>query len=264
MMSPITPLKTWREQDETLLRIRLSAPKSNIIDAAMVAELAKAFAQQKQAFTASAQTKIRAILLDAEGPHFSFGASVEEHLPGQCVKMLKGFHTLLLQMLSLHLPILVVIRGQCLGGGLELACVGSRLFVSPEAKMGQPEIVLGVIAPAASCLLPLRVGQALAEDMLLSGRSLDAAEAKKNGLIQVIAENPEASALNYFETHLKSKSASSMGFAQQAARIGLIGDVKRKLAAVEELYLNELMKTHDAIEGLNAFLEKRPPQWNNS
>ncbi|HCV45684.1 MAG TPA: cyclohexa-1,5-dienecarbonyl-CoA hydratase, partial [Deltaproteobacteria bacterium] len=131
------------------------------------------------------------------------------------------------------------------------------------AKLGQPEIVLGVIAPAASCLLPLRVGQAHAEDLLLSGRSLDAAEAKENGLIQVIAEDPEASALKYFETHLKTKSADSLSFALQASRKGLIGEVKSKLVAVEELYLHELMKNHDAIEGLNAFLEKRSPQWKN-
>ncbi len=258
-----SPLKTWLEQEETLLRIRLSVPKANIIDAAMVVELAKVFDQQKQAYAEAAQTKIRAILLDAEGPHFSFGASVEEHLPGKCAAMLKGFHALLLQMLSVHVPILVVIRGQCLGGGLELACAGSQLFASPEAKLGQPEIVLGVIAPAASCLLPLRVGQAHAEDLLLSGRSLDAAEAKENGLIQVIAEDPEASALKYFETHLKTKSTDSLSFALQASRKGLIGEVKSKLVAVEELYLHELMKNHDAIEGLNAFLEKRSPQWKN-
>jgi cyclohexa-1,5-dienecarbonyl-CoA hydratase len=252
-----SPLKTWFEQDETLLRIRLSAPKANIIDAAMVAELRQAFDQLQ------GKNQLRAVLLDAEGPHFSFGASVEEHLPEQCAAMLKSFHALLLQMLSVTVPILVVIRGQCLGGGLELACAGSQIFANPEAKMGQPEIVLGVIAPAASCLLPIRIGQARAEDLLLSGRIIDTFESQNRGLTQEISDDPEASALNYFKTHLKPKSASSLRFALQASRKGLIDEMKAKLAAVEELYLHELMKTNDAVEGLNAFLEKRSPQWEN-
>ena len=129
--------------------------------------------------------------------------------------------------------------------------------------MGQPEIVLGVIAPAASCLLPIRIGQARAEDLLLSGRIIDTFESQNRGLTQEISDDPEASALSYFKTHLKTKSASSLRFALQASRKGLIDEVKAKLAAVEELYLHELMKTHDAVEGLNAFLEKRSPQWKN-
>ena len=101
---------------------------------------------------------LRAVLLDAEGPHFSFGASVDEHMPEQCAQMLKTLHALVRQMLDSPVPILVAIRGQCLGGGLEVAAAGNLLFVAPDARLGQPEIRLGVFAPAASCLLPPRVG----------------------------------------------------------------------------------------------------------
>jgi cyclohexa-1,5-dienecarbonyl-CoA hydratase len=157
----------------------------------------------------------------------------------------------------------VAVKGQCLGGGLELACAGSLIFAAPDTRLGQPEINLGVIAPAASCLLPLRVGQAAAEDLLISGRSVTAEEARTMGLVQVLAEDPEAAALDYFESHLAAKSASSLRFAVRAVRKGEIGEIKRKLAAVEELYLKELMDTRDANEGLVAFIEKRAAKWEN-
>ena len=94
------------------------------------------------------------MLIDAEGPHFSFGASVEEHLPDQCAAMLAGLHRLILRMVESPVPLLVAVRGQCLGGGLELALAGHLMFVAPDASLGQPEMKLGVFAPAASCLLP--------------------------------------------------------------------------------------------------------------
>lgn len=254
-MTDAVPVKVWLERDATLLRVRLARPKANILDAAMCAALTEAFDHHL------GQANLRGVILDADGPHFSFGASVEEHLPDQCAAMLKGFHGLLLKMLAAPVPILVAIRGQCLGGGLELACAGSLLFAEPGAMLGQPEISLAVFAPAASCLLPLRIGQARAEDLLLSGRSVGAEAALGMGLVNAVADDPEAAAVEYFETHLAPKSASALRHAVRAARMGEIGPIKKKLAAVEEFYLDQLMKTHDAVEGLNAFLEKRAAQW---
>ena len=120
---------------------------------------------------------------------------------------------------------------------------------------------LGVFAPAASCLLPYRVSQPAAEDLLLSGRSISGEEAKQIGLVQAIAVDPEAAALAYFDAHLAPRSAASLACALTAARGSLIADVRQCLAALEHLYLDTLMKTRDANEGLAAFLAKRPPQW---
>ena len=250
-----TPARSWFEEDGTLLRLRLTRPKANILDAEMIGAISGELEKH------SGKPKLRGLLLDAEGPHFSFGASVEEHLPEQCEPMLRDFHRLLLKMLGLPYPVLVVIRGQCLGGGLELACTGALLFAGQDAKMGQPEIMLGVIAPAASCLLPSRIGQSIAEDLLISGRSIGAEEAFQIGLVNSVDEDPEKKARAYFKQHLASKSSSSLRLAVQAVRKGVIGDFKRKLSAVEELYLEQLMKTGDAEEGSKAFLEKRPPTW---
>ena len=119
----------------------------------------------------------------------------------------------------------------------------------------------GVFAPAASVLLPARIGQARAEDLLHSGRSIDASTALAWGLAHAVAEDPVALALEYFQNNLANKSAAALGFGVQAARSEFAAAANKRLLVVERLYLEELMKTHDAAEGLNAFLAKRQPRW---
>jgi len=250
-----SPLKDRLERDGALLRLTLARPKANLVDAAMIAALHGAFVAYR------GRSGLRGVLLDAEGPHFSFGASVEEHLPDRCAAMLSSLHALIVAMVEFPAPILVVVRGQCLGGGLELALAGGAIFAAPDAQFGQPELKLGVFAPAASVLLPYRVNQPAAEDLLLSGRSISAAEAKSIGLVQTVFDDPEAAAIAYFEQHLAGKSAASLAWALAAARGGMIPAVRHRLAEVERLYLDRLMSTRDANEGLLAFLAKRKPNW---
>ncbi len=240
-MTAAGPLRVWREREDRLLRIRLSRPKANILDSAMVAALDDAFAAAVR--PSPGLPALRGVLLDAEGPNFSFGASVEEHLPEKFEAMLRGFHALVLRVLELPIPVLVVVKGQCLGGGLELASAGGVIFAGPDTKLGQPEIVLGVFAPAASCLLPERIGFAAAEELLLSGRSVDATEALRIGLVRAVEANPEGAALAWFDENLANKSASSLRFAVRASRAGLVERVRAKLAALEAMYASELMPT---------------------
>jgi cyclohexa-1,5-dienecarbonyl-CoA hydratase len=250
-----TPLHVELEKDGALLRLRLSRPKANIVDAAMIAALRAALRDHLPA------ARLRAVLLEAEGPHFSFGASVEEHLPETCAEMLRELHALILQIVASTAPVLAAVRGQCLGGGLELAAAGHLIFAAPGAMFGQPEIRLGVFAPAASCILPERIGPSRAADLLFSGRSIGAEEAHRIGLVDALADDPSVAALAYFEEHLAPRSASSLRIAVHAARFDFVARVRRKLAEVERLYLKELMATHDAVEGLTAFIAKRPPVW---
>lgn len=249
------PLHVEPEKDGTLLRLRLSRPKANIVDASMIAALREALREHLS------DARLRGVLLEAEGPHFSFGASVEEHMPGSCTAMLRELHALILQLVGCPVPVLVAVRGQCLGGGLELAAAGHRIFAAPGATLGQPEIKLAVFAPAASCLLPERIGQSRAEDLLWSGRGIGAEEAHRIGLVDTLADDPSVAAIAYFDEHLAPRSASSLRFAVRAARFDFVARVRRKLAEVERLYLEELMATRDAVEGLTAFLEKRPAAW---
>ena len=249
------PLKAVLERDGALLRLTLARPKANIVDASMIAALSSALARHE------ADRAIRGVLLDAEGPHFSFGASVEEHLADRCAAMLASLHALLLAMVDFPVPILVAVQGQCLGGGLEVALAGGPIFARADAQLGQPEMKLGVFAPAASVLLPYRVNQTAAEDLLFSGRSIDGAQAHAIGLVHEVADDPQAAALAYFEQHLQPRSAAALACAVSAARGPMRADVRRRLDEVERLYLDRLMKTHDANEGLAAFLAKRSPAW---
>ena len=249
------PLEIRRARDGRLLRLRLDRPKANVIDAEMIAALDAAFAGVAE------NPDILAVLLDHAGAHFSFGASVEEHLPERCAAMIEALHALIKRMLACPVPILVAVRGQCLGGGLEVAMAGSLIFVAPDARLGQPEIKLAVFAPAASCLLPRLVARGHAEDLLYSGRSISGARAAEIGLALAADPDPEAAALAYFDDHLAGLSASSLRLAVEAARAPFRDQVAADLDRVEALYLERLMGTRDAVEGLQAFIEKRPAKW---
>ncbi len=251
-MSP--PLTVRLEAEDRLLRLSLARPKANLIDAEMIAALEEAFAHP-------APAALSAVVIDAEGPNFSFGASVAEHLPGQCRAMLTALNRLIGRIVGLEVPVLVAVHGKCLGAGLELALSGHLLFVAPDAELGQPEIRLGVFAPAASCLLPELIGPSQAADLLLSGRSISGQEAASLGLARLAQVDPAEAARAYVVEHLLPKSASSLRYAVRAARLDFAARIKQRLIQVERLYLEELMNSRDALEGLSAFLGKRPPKW---
>ncbi|MFQ6003944.1 MAG: cyclohexa-1,5-dienecarbonyl-CoA hydratase [Woeseia sp.] len=250
-----TPLKVWLERDQQILRLQLAKPKANIIDAAMIRALSATLDNH------ATDSRLMSVVLDAAGPNFSFGASVEEHLPDRCAEMLEKFDSLILQMIGYPIPIVAAVHGQCLGGGLEIACASNFIIAAPDARLGQPEISLAVFAPAASCLLPERVGQSQAEMLLLSGRSIDAMRASKIGLVDEITDQPTEAALAWIDENIIDKSASSLRIAVAAARHDYMSRVKEKLEALEAMYIDELMKTRDPVEGLTAFLEKRKPVW---
>ena len=249
------PLKAWTERGGALLRLRLARPKANLIDVAMTQAIDGALAAHEH------DRHLRAVLLDHEGPNFSYGASIPEHLPEPCAAMLRGMHAMVLRLVEFPLPVLVAIRGWCLGGGLELACAGHLLFAAPDARLGQPEIKLAVFAPAGSCLLPERIGQAKADEMLLSGDPMNAAQALACGMVNHVADEPEVAALQWFDGHLAPHSASALRCAVQASRRDTAARIRAKLAWVERYYLDDLMALEDPLEGLNAFMEKRPPKW---
>ena len=249
------PLRSWLEADGHLLRLRLDRPKANIVDAAMIGALQAAFDAHL------ARSDLLGVLLDAEGPHFSFGASVQEHLPASCGAMLASLHRLVLTIAAAPVPVLVAVRGQCLGGGLEVALACHLMFVAGDATLGQPEMQLGVFAPAASCLLPELVGPQRAFDLLVSGRSVSGTQAAAWGLGTDGGADPQAAALEYFNKHLAGKSGAALRHAVRAARDPGAERLRGRLAAVERQYLDELMATRDAVEGLDAFLAKRAPHW---
>lgn len=248
-------LNTTLSREDKLLSLTLNRPKANIIDAEMVGLLQDGLAEHLD------NPRLSAVLINAKGPNFSFGASVPEHLPDQCAAMLSSLHKLVVTLVEAPVPVLCSVRGMCLGGGLEVALGSNLIFAAPDAGFGQPEIKLAVFAPAASCLLPERVGRANAADLLFSGRTIDADTALRWGLVQSVDESPDEAAWRYFDEHLAPRSAFALRQAVRAARGDLAQRLKTGLDRVEKQYVNELMIGRDPLEGLNAFIEKRQPAW---
>jgi cyclohexa-1,5-dienecarbonyl-CoA hydratase len=252
------PVRLEALEEGAIWRAVLATPKANILDMEKCDILSEIFAD------AGSTKDLKAVIIAAEGPHFSFGASVQEHLPDQIEAMLHGFHRLFYSILDARVATLAAVQGQCLGGAMELAIFCNRLFASPGAVLGQPEIILGVLAPVASVMLADRVGRSRAENLLLTGGSLSAAEGLGIGLVDELADDPEAAALEHAREHLLPKSASSLRFAVGSARIGFEERFRREVAEVERIFLEELITTSDAQEGLRAFLEKRQALWKNA
>lgn len=245
------------EHDGAVLRLVIANGKGNVIDAAVTEALAAALVESVGA------PGLRCVVIEGEGKHFSFGASVPEHTPEEVGAMLPRFHALVRQIVFYDVPVLALVRGQCLGGGLEVAAACSVLLAEAGAWFGQPEIKLGVLAPAGSVLLPARLAPAVAEELLLTGRSVPAAEAKAIGLVGAVFDKGagEEGLQAWLAEHILPRSAAALRFALTAARAPLRAAVDARLQAVEDLYLNELMATADAVEGIAAFLERRPAVW---
>jgi cyclohexa-1,5-dienecarbonyl-CoA hydratase len=242
----------------TIARIILDDGKGNILDHIMMEELQQLFDSFSQ------NKKLKLITFEGAGKHFSFGASVEEHQQEFAGVMLKHFHKLFFTIKDLAVPTLAKISGQCLGGGLELALMCNFIFTDKTAKLGQPEIVLGVFPPPASIILPLKIGYARAEELLITGKTIGAEEGEKIGLLNYVYENREeldSETTKWIEQHIIPKSASSLRYAVKAARIKFNHIMNNFLPQLEYMYVSQLMQTKDANEGINSFLEKRKPVW---
>ena len=242
--------------DDRVARISLASPKANILDRAMICELDAAFSE-------CAARSLNAIVIAADGPHFSFGASVEEHLPEQIADTLQALHGLLRRISNAPAPVIAAVHGQCLGGGFELVLACDLIIADATAQFGSPEIKLGVFAPAASALLPVRVGQAVAARLLLTGASISAEEATGYGLVAKLVDDLDKAVNQCVEAEFLPRSQSSLNFACQAARLTVHRALDEDLPRLEHLYMSELMATHDAVEGVRAFLEKRSPRWSS-
>lgn len=240
--------------------IILNDGKANILDSIMMQDLNLIFKEFKK------KTDIKIITFEGAGDHFSFGASVEEHKKENAAVMLKSFHELFYALIDLSIPTLAKISGQCLGGGFELALMCNFIFADKTARMGQPEIILGVFPPPASLILPQKIGNARAEEILITGKSINADKGKEIGLINDVFEDKKtmySEIEKWITDNILPKSASSLKYAVKASRKMFNHFIKMKLGDLEQLYVSELMETKDANEGINSFLEKRKPNWNN-
>jgi len=239
-----------------LARITLDRPPVNVLTTAMMRDLAAGLRR------VAADEAVRVIRLDAAGRTFSAGVDVGEHLGDLLPSMMEALRDLFVAFESVPQPIVAVVQGAALGGGLEVVLGCDLVVASEKATFGQPEIKLGVFAPPATVLLPRRIGLGAATGLLLSGESVSAAEARRLGLANEVlaAEGFDAAARAWIEK-LLALSGAALRRAKQAIRESSAMPVGEAQVRVHDIYMNDLMATEDAHEGLRSFVEKRAAVW---
>ncbi|HYM74833.1 MAG TPA: enoyl-CoA hydratase/isomerase family protein [Candidatus Dormibacteraeota bacterium] len=253
----MSSVKLSFEHDGQIARVALAAPKANIVDQAMMAALAAAFEDLRN------RPQLKIVVLTGEGPHFSFGASVQEHLPEHVRAMLLRFGGLLGQLLELQAVTVAAVRGQCLGGGFELALACDFIVAEEGAQFACPEIKLAVFPPAAAMLLPARIGVSRATELVLTGAAWSAAQAAAAGLVVRTTRQGQLEAIvdTWIRDNFLARSRAALQYGARAARLPLRRALQQDLPQLERMYLDELMAEPDALEGLRAFIEKREPRW---
>lgn len=243
-----------------MLLLEFGPPPANIVDRALMGEL------RELLVSAAADADLKLVVLKGSGDHFSYGASVPEHTPDQVAAMLPEFHALLRDMNHLNLPpLMAALQGRCLGGGFEVALGCDLIAATSTAQLGCPEINLGVFPPAGSALLPLRVNAGRAIAMLLAGSLVKCEEAVQLRIVDVEIEGEDliAGVQAWAEKNLLRHSAAALRQGRKASRWPWTRALEEVLPKLEKQYLEELMNTEDAVEGIQAFMEKRKPTWKN-
>ncbi len=234
--------------------LTLNRPPLNILTLAMIRQLANALD------TVAQQTWLKAMVLAANGKAFCAGVDVADHTPERTEPMIREFCALFMRLRML--PTIAVVQGAALGGGTELAVACDQVLATTSARFGQPEIKLGVFPPIAAALFPHLIGYQQAARLLFSGEMITASEAARLGLVTYVAADDElATTLERILAQLRGLSAAALRLTKRALIYGADLGAARSLREIEDLYLQDLMATADAREGIAAFIEKRQPVW---
>lgn len=245
--------------DGEIAYVTLDHPPVNVIDFAMISQL-KQFLDDVRA-----EPRLCGLVFQANGRVFSAGVDVGSHLPRTVQAMIREFHSVFELLDEMAVPTLALVRGACLGGACELVGYLDVVIATENASFGVPEIKLGVFPPVAAAIFPQRFGYQGAMQMLLTGEAIDPAAAVRVGLVTRLAPEEEAlSALEEVLHGLRERSASSLRAVKLATLRARPATFRELVAPSEEVYLQQLMATSDAVEGLKAFLEKRRPLWKHS
>lgn len=255
-MTRIADVKLHSSTDGAIHWITLEGAPANIIGAETCGQLRRTL----DGLASNAQARL--VVLRGAGEHFSFGASVEEHLPEHVERMLSELHAVARTLAGLPIPTLAAVRGKCLGGGFELALACGMMFLEEGAVLAAPEIRLGVFAPAATAILA-GLPRAVAEEILLTGRDVTVEEALRWGIANRACPRGQLDkAVEQFaDEHFRPRSAASLRVATAAVREGLAEVLTSRLQHMERHYLGTLMPLADSREGIRAFLDKRAPRW---
>jgi cyclohexa-1,5-dienecarbonyl-CoA hydratase len=244
------------EREDGVARITLNHPPVNIMDIPTMKEMNRAL----EGLQDDDETKV--LVFAAEGKAFCAGVDVKDHTADKVDEMVEVFHRIFRLLWSLDIPTVAAVNGAALGGGCELVTFCDMIIASEKATFGQPEIQVGVYPPVAAVTFPRLMPYMKAMELLLTGEVIDAREAERLGIVnKVVPVESFEEEVSNFIAKLSALSGIVLRITKRAILQGLALSFEEALAYSEKLYLNRLMKTEDATEGLQAFMEKRKPVW---
>jgi cyclohexa-1,5-dienecarbonyl-CoA hydratase len=239
-----------------LTKISINRPPLNILDLDTIKSLRHMLTEALE------DSAVRLVEIHGGNKAFSAGVEIRDHFPERAPAMLREFHALIRAVLYAPVPVIAVVGGFCLGGGMELALAADFIVAAEDASFGQPEVTVGCFAPVASVLLPQLVPEKKALELLLTGDTISGKEAAQLGLVNRVAPSAALDVeLHRFRAELLDRSPAVLALARRAARLASRANFEAALRETERIYLDELMKTEDSMEGLQAFLDKRKPDW---
>ena len=255
-MSDLKHLKF--EKADGVARITLARPKVNMMNIDMMAEiniLLQSFVNDHD---------LKCVVIDAEGKHFSTGVEVGDHKPENVDDMIGTFNRIFELLEQIDVPVIAVVQGYCLGGGMELAIACDVIVADKGASFGQPEIKVGFFPPYAAIRLPQLIGPAKAIEICTTGKFYSAQEAQILGMVAHVAEDGQlGEAAGNIVKEIQANSPLIIRLNKRAVRQHLGMGFKQAIEGVSDLFLNTMMKTEDTLEGIASYEEKRKPVWKN-
>ncbi len=244
--------------EKGVARVELDRPKHNVFNIDMMEELTALLARL------GGDADLKAVVLAARGSSWCAGVEVGDHKPELAPEMIRVFDALLKQIHALPIPSIAAVNGACLGGGMEVAVACDMIVASTAAVFGQPEIKLGFLPPYAAVRLPHLVGPSKAIEICTTGRRYSAGAMHQMGLVADLLE-PDVfdQGLEKLLKEIGHCSPLIIRLNKQAVTQHLGMDIHAAMDSVGEMFLNQLMKTEDTLEGIRSFEEKRRPEWKN-
>jgi len=246
------------EKEDGIARIAFNRPKHNMLSIAMMKELngeLEALIEDRE---------LKCLVIAGEGPSWCAGVDIGDHQPELVDEMIATFNRLFELIDKLEAPTIAAVHGACLGGGMEVAIACDMIIATKNAIFGQPEIKLAFFPPYAAIRLPKLVGQAKAMEICITGKRYSAEDACRMGFVsQVVDKDKFTEELEKLVGEIKTSSPLIIRLNKRVIKQNLDKDFAGALEGAGDLFLNTLMKTEDAREGIRSYFEKRKPEWKN-
>jgi len=247
------------EKENGVAKLTINRPPFNVLDIETMVECHDALEEFNK------DSEIKLVLFAAAGNKaFCAGVDVADHTPDKVNKMFESVYGIINSLLYLSKPSIAVVNGIALGGGCEVVMACDMAIATTKSSFGQPEISVGVYPGIATVLLPRVIPQKKAMELIYSGESVSAQEALSLGLIsKVVPEEDLDKEVREFTKKFLNKSGVILSLTRKSIISAFDKSIADGFAISDQIYLDELMKTEDAHEGIKAFLERRKPVWKN-